>query len=49
MPIETYISVFTLKVNGPNASNKRLRQVEWIQKAKPVYILSMVTRDPHQT
>ena len=32
MAIETYISIITLNVNGLNASTKRHRLAEWIQK-----------------
>ena len=32
MPIETYISIITLNVNGLNAPTKRYRLTEWVQK-----------------
>ena len=32
MAMETYISIVTLNVNGLNASTKRHRLAEWIQK-----------------
>ena len=35
MAIETYISIITLNVNGLNASTKRHRLAEWIQKQGP--------------
>ena len=35
MAIETYISILTLNVNGLNASAKRHRLAEWIQKQDP--------------
>ena len=43
----TYISIITLNKNGLNAPTKRQRLAEWIQKKRPVYMLS--TRDPLQT
>ena len=40
MTIGTYISVITLSVNGLNASTKRHRLAEWIQKQDPyIYCL----------
>ena len=33
--IGTYISIITLNVNGLNASSKRHRLAEWIQKQDP--------------
>ena len=35
MAIETYISIFTLNVNGLSAPNKRHKLGEWIQKQDP--------------
>ena len=35
MAIGTYISIITLNVNGLNASTKRHRVAEWIQKQDP--------------
>ena len=35
MEIGTYISIITLNVNGLNASAKRHRMAEWIQKQNP--------------
>ena len=35
MAIGTYISIITLNVNGLNASTKRHRLAEWIQKQDP--------------
>ena len=47
MVIGTYILIITLNVNGLNAPTKRHRLAEWIQKKRPIYMLS--TRDPLQT
>ena len=46
MAIGTYISIITLNVNGLNAPTKRYRLDEWIQKIRPIYMLS--TRNPLQ-
>ena len=35
MPKETHIPIITLNVNGLNASTKRHRLAEWIQKQDP--------------
>ena len=35
MAIQTYILISTLNVNGLNASTKRHRLAEWIQKQDP--------------
>ena len=35
MVIGTYISIITLKMNGLNATTKRHRLAEWIQKQDP--------------
>ena len=35
MAIGTYISIITLNVNRLNASSKRYRLAEWIQKQEP--------------
>ena len=40
MVTELYISIITLNVNRINASIKRHRLVEWIQKQDPLYMLS---------
>ena len=40
MAIGTYISIITLNVNGLNAPTKWHRLVEWIQKTRPIYMLS---------
>ena len=45
--ISTYISIITLNVNRLNASTKRQRLAEWIQKQDP-YIYMLSTRDPLQ-
>ena len=42
----SYLSVITLNVNGLNAPTKRQRLAEWIQKKRPLHMLS--TRDPPQ-
>ena len=41
-----YLSIITLNVNGLKAPTKRQRLAEWIQKTRPLYMLS--TRDPPQ-
>ena len=46
MAIGTYISIISLNVNGLNVPSKRQRLAEWIQKTRPIYMLS--TRDPTQ-
>ena len=43
MVIGTYIWIITLDVNGLNASNKRHRLAEWIQKQDP-YIYAVYRR-----
>ena len=43
MVIGTHILITILNVNGLNAPTKRQRLAEWIQKIRPVYMLS--TRD----
>ena len=40
MAIETYISIIPLNVKGINAPNKRHRLAEWIQKTRPINMLS---------
>ena len=40
----SYSSIITLNVNVLNAPTKRQRLAEWIQKTRPLYMLS--TRDP---
>ena len=37
MAIGTYISIITLNVNGLNATTKRHRLAEWIQKKNCIY------------
>ena len=40
MTIRIYISIITLNVNKLNASNKRYRLAEWIQKNKTlIYVV----------
>ena len=46
MSTESYLSIITLNVNGLNAPTKRQNLAEWIQKIRPLYMLS--TRDPPQ-
>ena len=46
MATGTYISIITLNVNGLNASSKRHRLAEWIQKQDPY--IDMSTRNPLQ-
>ena len=46
MATGSYLSVITLNVNGLNAPTKRQRLAEWIQKTRPLHMLS--TRDPPQ-
>ena len=41
MATGTYISIITLNVNGLNAPTKRHRLAEWIQKRRPIYMLSI--------
>ena len=43
MPVGTHISIITLNVNGLNASTKRHRLAEWIQKQDP-YIYAVYKR-----
>ena len=40
----SYLSIITLNVNSLNAPTKRQRLAEWIQKTRPLYMLS--TKDP---
>ena len=47
MAIGTYVSIISLNVNGLYAPTKRHRLAEWIQKTRPIYMLS--TRNPLQT
>ena len=35
MAIKRYLSIITLNINGLNASTKRQRLAEWIQKQDP--------------
>ena len=37
MAMESYLSIITLNVNGLNATTKRQRLTEWIQKKTPIY------------
>jgi len=46
MATGSYLSIITLNVNRLNASMKRQRLAEWIQKPRSLYILS--TSDPTQ-
>ena len=46
MAMGSYLSIITLNVNGLNAPTKRQRLAEWIQKTRPLYMLSI--RDPPQ-
>ena len=46
MAMGSYLSIITLNVNGLNAPTKRQNLAEWIQKIRPLYMLS--TRDPPQ-
>ena len=46
MATRSYLSTITLNVNGLNAPTKRQRLAEWIQKKRPLHMLS--TRDPPQ-
>ena len=43
MAIGTYISIITLHGNGLSAPIKRHRLAEWIQKTRPIYMLSIRT------
>ena len=43
MATGSYLSIITINVNGFNVPAKRQRLAEWIQKARPLYLLS--TRD----
>ena len=50
MAIGTYISIITLNVNGLNASTKRHRLAEWIQKQDPyIYCLQETHFSPKDT
>ena len=49
MAIGTYISIITLNVNGLNAPTKRHRLAEWIQKTRPIYMLSTTHFRPQDT
>ena len=42
----SYLSIITLNVNGLNATTKRQRLAEWIQKQDPYNMLPI--RDPSQ-
>ena len=46
MATGSYLSIITLNVNGLNAPTKRQRLAEWIQKTRPLHMLS--TWDPTQ-
>ena len=43
MATGSYLSIITINVNGLNVPAKRQRLAEWIQKTRPLYLLS--TRD----
>ena len=43
MATGSYLSIITINVNGFNVPAKRQRLAEWIQKTRPLYLLS--TRD----
>ena len=49
MPIEAYVSIITLSVNGLNTPTKRHRLTEWIKKMRPIYIYLLSARDPLKT
>ena len=50
MVIGTYISIITFNVNGLNASTKRHRFAEWIQKQDPyIYCLPETHFRPRDT
>ena len=40
MAMGSYLSIITLNVNGLNAPTKRQNLAEWIQKIRPLYMLS---------
>ena len=46
MATGSYLSIITLNVNGLNSPTKSQSLTEWIQKKRPLYMLS--TRDPPQ-
>ena len=46
MATGSYLSIITLNINGLNAPTKRQRLAEWIQKLRPLYMLS--TKDSPQ-
>ena len=52
MAIKTYVSIITLNVNGLNATTKRHRLAEWIQKQDPYICCLQEThftfRDTHK-
>ena len=49
MAMGPYLSIITLNVNGLNASIKRQRLAEWIQKQDPyIYCLHLKTRDTYR-
>ena len=47
MAMGSYLSIIILNVNGLNAPAKRERLAEWLQKTRPLCMLS--TRYPPQT
>ena len=46
MAMGSYLSIINLNVNGLKVPTKRQKLAEWIQKIRPLYMLS--TRDPPQ-
>ena len=46
MAMGSFLPIIALNVNGLNAPTERQRLAEWIQKKRPLYMLS--TRDPPQ-
>ena len=48
MVIGTYVSIINLNVNGLNASTKRYRLAEWIQKQDPYIFCLQETHFRHQ-
>ena len=52
MAMESYLSIFTLNINGLNAPTKRQRLVEWIQKQDPyiccLHETHLKTRDTYR-
>ena len=46
MAMGSYLLIINLNVNGLKVPTKRQKLAEWIQKIRPLYMLS--TRDPPQ-